>query len=163
MQSFSGGSVVPYVSNRYPRSYHNDRGFTLIEIMVVVVILGILAALIAPKIIGRADDAKVTEVRVQIKNLETGLKLYRLDSGSYPSTDQGLIALVEKPTTGVLPNKWREGGYMESRKIPKDPWGNPYIYASPGLHGELDIISYGSDGVRGGEGFASDIENWDND
>jgi len=138
----------------------NNKGFTLIELMVVVLILGILAAIIAPRIIGRTDDARVTEAKVQIKNLETALKLYKLDTGTYPTTEQGLDALIEKPATGVIPKKWREGGYLEVKKIPSDPWGNPYIYISPGLHGDYDIVSYGADGVRGGEGFDKDIENW---
>lgn len=137
-----------------------DAGFTLIELMVVIVILGILAAVIAPRIIGRTDEAKVTEAKVQIQNLETALKLYKLDNGAYPSTEQGLDALVEKPTIGEVPSNWREGGYLEKSKVPRDPWGNPYVYVSPGVHGDYDIISYGSDGVRGGEAFASDIESW---
>ena len=138
----------------------NNKGFTLIELMVVVLIFGILAAIIAPRIIGRTDDARVTEAKVQIKNLETALKLYKLDTGTYPTTEQGLDALIEKPATGVIPKKWREGGYLEVKKIPLDPWSNPYIYISPGLHGDYDIFSYGADGVRGGEGFDKDIENW---
>jgi len=141
----------------------NNKGFTLIELMVVVLILGILAAIIAPRIIGRTDDARVTEAKVQIKNLETALKLYKLDTGTYPTTEQGLDALIEKPATGVIPKKWREGGYLEVKKIPLDPWDNPYIYISPGLHGDCDIVSYGADGVRGGEGFDKDIENWNID
>lgn len=136
------------------------RGFTLIELMVVIVILGILAAVIAPRIIGRTDEARVTEARVQIKNLETALKLYKLDNGLYPSTEQGLEALVKKPTTGIIPRNWREGGYLEKKKLPADPWGNPYLYVSPGLGGDTDIISYGADGVRGGEGINKDLENW---
>ncbi len=137
-----------------------SRGFTLIELMVVIVILGILAAVIAPRIIGRTDEAKVTEARVQIKNFETALKLYKLDNGRYPTTDQGLEALVSKPTVGVIPRNWRRGGYLENTKIPSDPWGNPYIYASPGLHGDYDILSLGADGARGGEGFDGDVESW---
>ena len=136
------------------------RGFTLIELMVVIVILGILAAVIAPRIIGRTDEARVTEAKVQIKNLETALKLYKLDSGLYPTTEQGLEALVEKPAAGVIPRNWRQGGYLEKKSIPKDPWGNPYLYISPGLGGDIDIISYGADGVRGGEGINRDLENW---
>lgn len=135
-----------------------DSGFTLIELMVVIVILGILAAIIAPRIIGRTDEAKVTEAKIQIKNLETALKLYKLDNGAYPATEQGLDALVNKPAVGAIPRNWREGGYLEKKKIPADPWGNPYLYASPGLNGDYDIISYGADGVRGGEGFNKDIE-----
>lgn len=136
------------------------RGFTLIELMVVIAILGILAAVIAPRIIGRTDEARVTEAKVQIKNLETGLKLYKLDNGVYPTTEQGLEALVTKPATGVIPRKWREGGYLEKRSVPADPWGNPYLYVSPGLNGDTDIISYGADGVRGGEGLNKDLESW---
>ncbi|HHL39985.1 MAG TPA: type II secretion system protein GspG [Deltaproteobacteria bacterium] len=131
--------------------------------MVVIVILGILAAVIAPRIVGRTDEAKVTEAKVQIKNLETALKLYKLDNGVYPSTEQGLDALVEKPTVGVLPKKWRDGGYLEKRRVPLDPWGNPYVYVSPGLHGDYDILSLGADGVRGGEGYDADIASWEID
>lgn len=131
--------------------------------MVVIVILGILAAIIAPRIIGRTDEAKVTEAKVQIRNLETALKLYKLDNGAYPSTEQGLDALVSKPAAGAIPRNWREGGYLEQKRVPPDPWGNPYLYTSPGLHGDYDIISYGSDGARGGEGFAADIESWNLD
>lgn len=138
-----------------------QKGFTLIELMVVIVILGILAAIIAPRIIGRTDEARVTEAKVQIKNLETALKLYKLDNGRYPATEQGLTALIEKPLSGPPVRRWREGGYLEKKGVPLDPWGNPYIYASPGLQGEYDIISYGADGQRGGEGFDSDISNWD--
>ncbi len=136
-------------------------GFTLIELMVVIVILGILAAIIAPRIIGRTDEAKVTEARVQIKNFETSIKLYKLDNGRYPSTEQGLDALIAKPAAGLIPRNWRKGGYLENSRIPMDPWGNPYIYASPGLHGDYDILSLGGDGARGGEGFDSDVESWD--
>lgn len=141
----------------------NNKGFTLIELMVVIVILGILAAIIAPKIIGRTDEAKVTEAKVQIKNLETALKLYKLDNGVYPSTEQGLDALVKKPVTGTIPRNWREGGYLEKKKTPLDPWSNRFVYVSPGVNGDYDIISYGADGVRGGEGFNKDIENWNLD
>ncbi|MFQ5735877.1 MAG: type II secretion system major pseudopilin GspG [Thermodesulfobacteriota bacterium] len=139
------------------------KGFTLIELMVVIVILGILAAIIAPRIIGRTDEAKVTEAKVQIKNLETALKLYKIDNGSYPTTEQGLEALVRKPTTGSIPRHWRRGGYLEKKSLPNDPWGNPYQYASPGLNDDLDIFSYGGDGARGGEGIDEDIESWNLD
>lgn len=135
-------------------------GFTLIELMVVIVILAILAAIIAPKIIGRADDAKVTEAKIQMHNLETALKMYRLDTGQYPSTEQGLDALVEKPVVGKIPANWREGGYLEKKKTPKDPWMHNYFYVSPGLHGDYDIISYGGDGEKGGEKYDADIESW---
>lgn len=142
------------------RLLRNSKGFTLIEIMVVVVILGILAAIIAPRLIGRTDEAKVTEAKVQIKNIETALKMYKLDNGSYPSTEQGLDSLVARPTVGNIPKNWREGGYLEKKKIPADPWGNAYLYASPGLGGDYDIVSLGADGVRGGDGFDKDIDNW---
>lgn len=135
-------------------------GFTLVEIMVVIVILGILAALVAPKIIGRSDDAKIADAKVQIKNFETALKLYKLDSGSYPTTEQGLQALVTKPTTGKIPNHYKEEGYLENKTVPKDPWGNDFVYLSPGEHGDYDIYSFGSDGARGGEGNNADIESW---
>lgn len=138
----------------------NDKGFTLIELMVVIVILGILAAIIAPRIIGRTDEAKVTEAKVQMRNIETALKLYKLDNGVYPSSEQGLEALVSKPSAGTIPRNWREGGYLEKKKVPDDPWGNAYVYASPGQSGDYDIISYGADGARGGEGFDADIESW---
>ena len=139
----------------------DNRGFTLIEIMVVIVILALLAALVAPKLIGRSDDAKIADAKVQIRNIETGLKLYKLDSGVYPTTEQGLQALVEKPTVGQIPNNWRTGGYLESKTIPKDPWKTDYVYLSPGEHGDFDLCSYGADGVKGGEGNNTDICSWD--
>lgn len=136
-------------------------GFTLIEIMVVIVILGILAGIVAPRIIGRTDDARVVEAKMQIKNFETALKLFKMDNGFYPSTEQGLEALISKPTTGRIPENYREGGYLDKKKITPDPWGNPYVYISPGLQGDYDIISYGADGKPGGEGYDADITNWD--
>ncbi len=139
----------------------NSRGFTLIEIMVVIVILALLASLVGPKLIGRSDDAKITDTKVQIKNIETALKLYKLDSGSYPTTEQGLAALITKPTIGLIPKNYKSEGYLESKKLPKDPWGNDYVYISPGEHGDFDIYSYGADGVKGGEGNAADITSWD--
>jgi general secretion pathway protein G len=139
----------------------NERGFTLIEIMVVVIILGILASIVAVKYTGQAEKAKRTQASVQIKTFETALELYKLDNGVYPSTEQGLQALVEAPTVGVLPKKWRTGGYMSKKKIPSDPWGNEYVFLSPGTHGDYDIASYGTDGQPGGEGEAADINNWD--
>jgi len=135
-------------------------GFTLLEVLVVVFILALLAAIVTPRIVGRTDDARIAEAKVQIRNFETGLKLFKLDNGFYPSTEQGLEALIEKPTTGRIPNNYREGGYMEQRKIPKDPWGGPYIYLSPGLRGDFDIICHGADGQEGGEGKDADIANW---
>ena len=137
------------------------QGFTLIELMVVIVILGILVGIVAPRLMGRPDEAKQLKAKADMQALETALKLYKLDSGMYPSTQQGLDALINKPETGKIPAKWRSGGYLEKRKIPKDPWGTEFIYLSPGLHGDFDIISYGADGVPGGEGFDQDINNWE--
>jgi general secretion pathway protein G len=141
--------------------YNNKKGFTLIEIMVVIVILAMLAAIVGPKLMGRTDDAKVTDAKVQIKNIETALKLYKLDNGTYPTTEQGLGALVAKPTVGVIPKNYRDGGYLESKKAPQDPWGNDYIYVSPGEHGDYDLLSYGADGAKGGDGKNADITSWD--
>lgn len=138
----------------------NDKGFTLLEIIVVVFILSILAAIVAPKIIGRTDDARIAEAKVQIKNFETALKLFKLDNGFYPSTEQGLEALIEQPTTGKIPQKYREGGYLEQKTIPLDPWDIPYLYISPGVYGDFDLICYGADGREGGEGKDADIQNW---
>ncbi len=139
----------------------NNKGFTLLEIIVVVFILSLLAAIVAPKIMGRTDEARIAKAKVQIKNFETSLKLYKLDNSFYPTTEQGLSALVEKPVTGQLPQNYREGGYLEQKKIPLDPWGDPYIYISPGINGDYDIISYGADGKEGGEGKNADIKSWD--
>jgi|ERR1039457_7184383 general secretion pathway protein G len=143
-----------------PDQLKNSQGFTLIEIMVVVAILALLAALVAPKIIGRFDDANIDSTKVQIRNLETGLKMYKLDNGVYPGTEQGLQALIEKPVTGVIPLKWKEGGYLDSKALPKDAWGREYSYISPGEHGDYDLCSYGADGVKGGEGKDADICSW---
>lgn len=139
----------------------NDQGFTLIEIMIVIVILGILVWQIAPRIMGKPEEAKRLKAQMDIATLETALKLYRLDNGAYPSTEQGLEALVEAPSVGVLPKKWREGGYLEKGRVPKDPWDGEYVYLSPGLHGDYDISSYGADGQPGGEGNNQDVNNWD--
>src|SRR5215471_14622249 len=121
------------------QTLRNDHGFTLIEIMVVVVILALLAALVGPKIMGRSDDAKIADAKVQIRNLESALKFYKLDNGVYPTTDQGLQSLVEKPSVGQIPKNYRAEGYLESKKVPKDPWGNDYVYLSPGEHGDYDL------------------------
>ena len=133
-------------------------GFTLIEIMVVVVILGILAALIVPNIMDRPDMARVAKTKKDLRALQTDLKLYRLDNYRYPTTDQGLEALVEKPSVEPLPPAYRKGGYLE--RMPKDAWGRPYLYLSPGVHGEVDISSLGADGQPGGEGVDADIQSW---
>jgi general secretion pathway protein G len=139
----------------------NQRGFTLIELMVVIVILGILAGLIIPRIMGRPEEARRMKARVQIESIETALKLYKLDNGSYPSTEQGLQALVEAPTVGQLPKAWRDGGYLEKGKVPKDPWDNEFIYLSPGVNSDFDLISYAADGEPGGEDINKDINNWE--
>ena len=139
----------------------NRQGFTLIEIMVVIVILAMLAALVGPKLMGRTDDAKIQTTRTQISNMETALKLYKLDNGTYPTTEQGLNALVSKPTVGVIPKNYKEGGYLEKKQLPKDGWGNDYLYISPGEHGDYDLFSYGADGAKGGEGKNADISNWE--
>jgi general secretion pathway protein G len=139
-----------------------QRGFTLIEIMVVVVILGVLAAIIVPKFLGRPDEAKVTKAKVDIKSLEEALGLFKLDNGFYPSTEQGLKALVSKPEIGRIPTKFPNGGYL--KKVPADPWGTPYVYLSPGAQSpDFDVISYGADGQPGGENFDADIKSWELD
>jgi len=143
------------------KQFNNTSGFTLIEIMVVIVILAMLAALVGPKLMGRTDDAKIQTTRTQIGNLETALKFYKLDNGAYPSTEQGLNALVAKPTVGVIPKNYKEGGYLEKKQVPKDGWGNDYLYVSPGEHGDYDLFSYGADGAKGGEGKNSDLTSWD--
>jgi general secretion pathway protein G len=135
-----------------------QRGFTLLEIMVVVVILGILAALVVPKIISRPDEARVIAAKQDIASLMQALKLYRLDNQRYPTTEQGLQALQTKPDTTPVPLNWKPGGYIE--RLPKDPWGNPYQYLNPGVHGEIDVFSYGADGAPGGEGNDADIGSW---
>ena len=142
------------------KTLKESRGFTLIELMVVIVILSLLAVLVGPKIIGRSDDAKVADAKVQIRNLETALKLYKLDTGNFPSTEQGLSALITKPTVGKIPTNYKAEGYLENKNVPKDPWGADYIYLSPGEHGDYDLYSFGADGARGGEGKNADIESW---
>jgi general secretion pathway protein G len=134
-------------------------GFTLIEIMVVLVILGVLAALVIPKVMSRPDEARVVASRQDIASISQALKLYRLDNGYYPSTEQGLAALVKKPTTEPIPRNWSGNGYIE--KLPKDGWMRPYQYENPGSKGEIDLFSLAADGKPGGEGLAADIGNWD--
>ena len=134
------------------------KGFTFIELMAVIVILSILALLVMPRIFGRIEEAKITAVKVQVKNFEAALKLFYMDNNFYPSTEQGLQALVEKPSTGRLPQRWKDGGYLEKKQLPKDPWQNEYIYLSPGRNSEdYEIISYGRDNKEGGEGPDADI------
>ena len=134
-------------------------GFTMIEMLVVVVILGLLATLVVPKVVGQGEEAKKTATMVQIKEIEQALDMFKLDNGFYPSTEQGLDALVQKPSMTPEPRKYREGGYM--KKLPIDPWGGPFVYRSPGEHGEYDLFSTGTDGQEGGEGKGKDITNWD--
>ena len=145
---------------KYKKSCH-ERGFTLIELMVVIVILGILAGFIVPKIMGRPEEARRMKARVQIESIETALKLYKLDNGSYPTTEQGLQALVEPPSVGELAKHWRKGGYLEKGKVPLDPWENEFTYLSPGVNGDFDLSSYGKDGQPGGEDVNADINNWE--
>ena len=132
------------------------RGFTLIELMVVLVIIGVLAALIVPNVLERAEDARVTAARTDIGNLMQALKLYKLDNLRYPSAQQGLQALVNRPTTDPVPANWKP--YLD--KLPNDPWGNPYQYLNPGIKGEVDVMSFGADGKSGGEGKDADIGSW---
>lgn len=146
-----------------PQTVSNRRGFTLIELMVVIVILGILAGLIVPRIMSRPEQAKKLKARMQIESISTALKLYKLDNGAYPTTEQGLQALVEEPSSGNSPKNWRKGGYLEKGKVPNDPWRNEFIYLSPGIHDDFDIISYGADGVSGGDETNADINSWESD
>ncbi len=139
-----------------------SRGFSLIELMIVVVILGLLAGLLVPRIMDRPEEAKVTKARMDMRTIESALRFYRLDNGFYPTTEQGLEALIRKPETSPLPESWRSGGYLETTSIPRDPWNNPYIYRSPGDQGrDFEIISLGADGKEGGTGFNQDIKNWE--
>jgi general secretion pathway protein G len=135
-----------------------SRGFTLLEVMVVVVILGILAALVVPKVISRPDEARVIAAKQDIASLMQALKLYRLDNQRYPTTEQGLQALVTKPTTNPIPPNWKSGGYLE--RLARDPWGNPYQFLNPGLRGEIDVFTMGADAAPGGEGNDADIGSW---
>lgn len=137
---------------------HAHSGFTLLEVMVVMVIIGILAALIVPNVMGRLDDAKVTAAQSDISGLASALKMYRLDNGRYPTSEQGLQALMVKPDTDPVPKNWKTNGYLD--KLPRDPWGNDYKYLQPGLHGEFDVFTQGADGAPGGEGLDADIGNW---
>lgn len=141
----------------------NRKGFTLIELLVVIVILGILVTFVGVRIMGRPEEARVTQAQIQIQAMENALKMYRLDNGEYPSTEQGLKALVEKPATGDVPRNWREGGYLEKRSVPKDPWGKDYVYLNPGVKNPdgIDLFSYGADNQPGGEGKDADVGNWE--
>jgi general secretion pathway protein G len=158
----------PFTRGRYqgesaaPSDRRTQAGFTLIELMVVITILALLVALVAPKLVGRTDEARVTAAKAQLKNIESALELYKLDNGVYPTTEQGLDALVTEPTTPPLPINWKKGGYLP--KVPNDPWKRPYIYISPGIHNpDYDLLSYGADGEPGGEGTSRDLDSRDLD
>lgn len=146
------------------RINEGSKGFSLIELMIVVVILGLLAGLLVPRIMDRPEEAKVTKARMDMRTIESALRFYRLDNGFYPTTEQGLESLVRKPETSPVPEKWRSGGYLETSSIPRDPWGNYFIYRSPGDQGrDYEIISLGADGKEGGTGFNQDLKNWEED
>jgi len=141
------------------RSRAARSGFTLIEIMVVIVILGVLAALIVPRVLERPDEARVVAAKSDLATIVAALKLYRLDNQRYPTTEQGLTALVAKPEQAPVPPNWKPGGYLE--RLPKDPWGRGYQYLNPGLRGEIDVFSFGADGQPGGSGVDNDVGSWD--
>ena len=145
-------SATPRQPRRRP-----ETGFTLIEVMVVIVILGVLAALIVPRVLGRPDEARIVAAKQDIASIMQALKLYKLDNRRYPSTEQGLTALVERPSIAPQPENWKS--YLE--KLPNDPWGSPYQFLSPGLKGDVDVLSFGADGRAGGEGIDADIGSWD--
>ena len=145
-------TVLPSLAARARRA----AGFTLIELMVVLVIIGVLAALIVPNVLDRADDSRLTAAKTDVNNLMQSLKLYKIDNQRFPSSEQGLQALVSKPTSAPVPGNWRP--YVD--KLPNDPWGNPYQYLNPGLHGQVDVLSLGADGQPGGEGRDADIGSW---
>lgn len=136
---------------------NKQTGFSLIEIMVVVVILGILASVVVPRIISRPDEARVVKAKQDVLAIQSALDLYKLDNGFYPSTDQGIQALVEKPTSNPIPNNWKT--YLKS--VPKDPWGREYLYLNPGQHGDVDVFTYGAAGQPGGTGINAEIGNWE--
>ncbi len=142
---------------------NNQAGFSLIEIMVVIVIIGLLVAIVAPNVLERADEARIQKVKADFKNFETALKLYKLDNFAYPTSEQGLRALVEKPTQDPVPRNWKQGGYVDN--LPDDPWGRAYLYLSPAElgHGDYDIYTLGADGVTGGEKENADLGNWQDD
>jgi len=143
------------------RRIRGSAGFTLIEIMVVIIILGLLAAIVMPRIVGETDRARYEQAKVQMRILEDALKRYKLDNGRFPTTDQGLESLVAPPTTGVVPRNYPTGGYLDKPVVPTDPWGNNYVYVSPGQNGpDFDLKSFGADGLEGGEGYDADLESW---
>lgn len=136
-------------------------GFTLIEVMVVIIILGLLAAIVMPRLVGQTDKARYEQAKIQMRILEDALKRYKLENGHFPTTGQGLQALVQKPSSPPVPRDWPEGGYLDKPEVPMDPWGNEFIYVSPGQHGpDYDIMSLGADGIEGGEGYDKDVQSW---
>lgn len=161
LESKSKRRVFSEYNGNIRRHFLSLTGFTFIEIMVVVVIIGLLVAIVSPNLMNRVEEARKTQTKTQIRNLEQALKLFKLDNGFYPTAEQGLKSLVEKPTVGRIPATYPERGYLEKGKIPPDAWGNPFIYISPGLYGEFDIVSLGRDGKEGGEGPDADIFSWD--
>jgi general secretion pathway protein G len=162
IRSWTGAGAGRLVSATRRIAHGRAEAFTLLEMMVVVVILGILAAFIVPRIAKRPEDARVTKARVEISSLEQALELYYLDNGTYPSTEQGLRALIEIPQTGDIPTNWKPGGYLVKSKLPTDPWGNEYVYIYPGVRNvDFDLSSLGKDGIEGGEGYDADITNWE--
>lgn len=157
------GDVKMRNGNMKKRVGNGQEGFTLIEVMVVVVILGILAAVVVPNIMGKPEEARWNQAKSTVGTLNSALQMYKLDNGSYPSTDQGLDALVSKPSGSPEARNWQQGGYVTGGKLPKDPWNRDFQYLSPGVHGEIDVYSLGADGRPGGEGFDADIGNWNLD
>lgn len=154
--------MTTYLNNRNfrcPQSHLRTPGFTLIEVLVVIVILGVLAAVVVPKVMGRPDEARVIAAKQDVNSLVQALKMYRLDNQRYPSAEQGLNALVSKPTVAPIPNNWKPGGYVD--RLPKDPWGNAYQYLNPGVRTpDIEVFSFGADGQPGGEGIDADIGSW---